>query len=181
MRKGDKVLSVPFYEQKEEYYCGPASVLQVFAYLNTTQNKHYTLPTQYELAEALGTTREGTDTCNMKNYLNQKFDANYSVLWSWKDETVLSSMVIADINAGYPMIPHLIIGPTSVGRSSPTDPSKWPYTTDGHYVTLNGHRANGTIFHITDPYVTKVMSGYSSGKYTVTNAITEAVCDRIIK
>ena len=168
-------LDVPFYSQENDHYCGPATTRQTYRFfLHTDVN----LPSQSQIAHELKTTTSGTDTNNIATYLNNAFGLGYQVLWSW-DNSTLPALVTNNIGIGVPIILHVSISDTNAGRSGINDTSRWPYTTSGHYMNLNGYTNSGRVCNVTDPYADRV-SGYSSGKYSVTYTAVNNVCDRAI-
>ena len=62
---GHKTLSVPLKQQKEDHYCGPASVQMVLAYHGINQ-------TQSHIARQIGTVLAGSDVAPMRTYLNSQ-------------------------------------------------------------------------------------------------------------
>lgn len=168
-------LDVPFYSQENDHYCGPATTRQTYRFfLHTDVN----LPSQSQIAHELKTTTSGTDTNNIATYLNNAFGLGYQVLWSW-DNSTLPTLVTNNIGTGAPIILHVSISNANAGRNGINDTSKWPYTTSGHYMNLNGYTDSGRVYNVTDPYADRV-SGYSSGKYSVTYTAVNNVCDRAI-
>ena len=168
-------LDVPFYSQENDHYCGPATTRQTYRFfLHTDVN----LPSQSQIAHELKTTTSGTDTNNIATYLNNAFGLGYQVLWSW-DNSTLPTLVTNNIGTGAPIILHVSISNANAGRNGINDTSKWPYTTSGHYMNLNGYTDSGRVCNVTDPYADRV-SGYSSGKYSVTYTAVNNVCDRAV-
>lgn len=168
-------LDVPFYSQENDHYCGPATTRQTYRFfLHTDVN----LPSQSQIAHELKTTTSGTDTNNIATYLNNAFGLGYQVLWYW-DNSTLPTLVTNNIGTGAPIILHVSISNANAGRNGINDTSKWPYTTSGHYMNLNGYTDSGRVCNVTDPYADRV-SGYSSGKYSVTYTAVNNVCDRAI-
>ena len=168
-------LNVPFYSQENNLYCGPATTRQTYRFfLHTDVN----LPSQSQIAHELKTTTSGTDTNNIATYLNNAFGLGYQVLWYW-DNSTLPTLVTNNIGTGAPIILHVSISNANAGRNGINDTSKWPYTTSGHYMNLNGYTDSGRVCNVTDPYADRV-SGYSSGKYSVTYTAVNNVCDRAI-
>ena len=168
-------LNVPFYSQENNHYCGPATTRQTYRFfLHTDVN----LPSQSQIAHELKTTTSGTDTNNIATYLNDTFGLGYQVLWYW-DNSTLPTLVTNNIGTGAPIILHVSISNANAGRNGINDTSKWPYTTSGHYMNLNGYTDSGRVCNVTDPYADRV-SGYSSGKYSVTYTAVNNVCDRAI-
>ena len=168
-------LNVPFYSQENNYYCGPATTRQTYRFFLRT---YVNLPSQSQIASALGTTTDGTDTNRIATYLNNAFGLGYQVLWYW-DNSTLPTLVTNNIGTGAPIILHVSISNANAGRNGINDTSKWPYTTSGHYMNLNGYTDSGRVCNVTDPYADRV-SGYSSGKYSVTYTAVNNVCDRAI-
>lgn len=165
-----RVLGVPFYEQSEKNYCGPATVRQIYAYLNNTSYP----PSQSVIAKEMKTTSDGTDQQAIIDYLNAHCPATYVTLWKngvYTSPSGLFNLVISDINSSKPTVAH-ITGATT---------SNWRYATSGHYLCFEGYvddtSTNGHVIHVVDPW----LKGHNiaNGKYTVSREKAYAVTDRI--
>lgn len=169
-RASSRILGVPFYEQKNSYYCGPATVRQVRAYLVGTGG----LPGQDVIASALGTTVNGTEQSRIVDYLNNYCSGTYESLWkngAYTSASTLFNHIIADITNNKPTVAHIY----------DTSASYWRYTTNGHYLCFEGYAddttTNGHVIYVVDPW----LNGHHiiNGKYTVSRETAYAVTDRI--
>ena len=162
VNNSSNTLDVPWFIQPNGYYCGPATVKQTIHFINGTSD------TQANIAVALLTNEDGTDTNKMCTYLNNNTECYYEVLWWWANASAFSDMVISNTDDEVPIIGHVIISYAG----------DWPYTTGGHYINYNGYSENGEVFAVTDPFVDRF--GDTDGKYTISNDEAERVTDRII-
>lgn len=169
-RASSKVLSVPWFSQEEDYYCGPATLRQTVYFLNDMADP------QSMLAEELGTTStSGTDTNKMCEYLNDNTDWSFSVLWWWVDKEAFANMIVADTDDNKPIIGHITMKGYAVSLGGD---GEWPFYTEGHYINYNSYSDSGETFHVTDPYADRY--GITDGKYTVFYDQAELYTDRII-
>jgi|SRR3989344_1161643 len=112
-------INIPFYKQKNEYYCGPAVLQMVFEFLGIKK-------TQEQLAEALGTTEElGTTNKAMSRVTSR---SGFSVV---AKEGMTIDEVKDFLNNGLPVIVDFI---------EPKD--SWQ-----HFAILKGHEDNNLIFN----------------------------------
>lgn len=173
-----KTLDVPYFEQEESYYCGPATVKQTYSFLNEFLNGSTYSPPQSNLRYILDTTEDGTDQNNIETYLNSSFPSiSYSMLWrngAYTNATQMFNLIKTDINNNKPSIAHVIISAKLEADS------EWNYTTGGHYLNFRGYvEAVSTgvdIVLITDPNFDG--HGYSSGRYGVIKEAVYAATDR---
>ncbi|WP_050638372.1 C39 family peptidase [Candidatus Stoquefichus sp. SB1] len=132
-----RTMDVPVFQQKNNYYCGPATVKQVLHYRNKSSK------TQEYYAGELGTTQSGTDMTKIKALLNRLQNAPYiyanigtSSEWLTKIKYSCSTTIpaVLDINTN------------SV--------SAFPYRSSGHFVNISGlNTLDGHCkVRITDPY-----------------------------
>lgn len=156
-----KKLDVPFCEQINNYYCGPATTQQTYYYLNNELNNTNYAPTQDQIASSVYTTSSsGTDLEYMKNYLNNAFTQDYFVQWWWGSASTMADSVYQAINDdNSPTILHIRVN--SVGNSG------WKFVTGGHFVSVVGYDSTCTTFDIVDPF--KDGHGISDGAYTVSD------------
>ncbi len=138
-------LSVPVYEQETSYYCGPATVKQVTAFMKGSADS------QKYIADKIFTNRDGTTMPYMLYYLNDEKKLNYTY-----DEGIASNYGTW-MNAIYKSVdnrkPAIMIVTDKSG-------SVLPYTTSGHYVNVSGYdtggaspfRASSSSVRITDPW-----------------------------
>lgn len=162
-------LGIPFYQQANGWYCGPASVRQVCGYLNGTSY----LPAQSEIAQEMGTTTAGTEQQSIINYLNNHTNKTYETYWrggKYTSASVLFNLIVEDINNYKPVVAHVA-----------TTTSNWLYYTPGHYLCIDGYvsdtSSGGTSIYIVDPW----LAGHniSNGRYTRTPSNVYNVTDRI--
>lgn len=171
LRTSVRRLGVPFYNQQNGYYCGPATIRQMCGYLNGTSN----LPTQDEIANEMNTSSSyGTNQQATIDYLNNHTSKTYECLWAggaFTSSNQLFNLIIQDINNNKPTLIHI----------EDTDYYNWRYCTDGHYLCAEGYiddtSTNGHNVYIVDPW----LNGHhiSSGKYDVTVDRLYNVTDRI--
>ncbi len=143
------ILNVPVVTQKNGHYCGPATVIQNLKYISNNQFNM----TQDEVAEAIGTTDDGSSSSNMTPFMNRQIaDNGYSNYVYTKidiDSATFNEAFYVDTiysNCRYYDWPaygsfHL---QTNVGYNNTT--YKWPYSTSGgHFLSYSG-------IDITDDY-----------------------------
>lgn len=94
-----KVLSVPLYQQINNYYCGPASVQMVLKYLGDTVS-------QSTLGSLMNTTpSSGTYVYQIANGLNSYLGSGqYAYIYT--SELSFGTKLFTSIDAGYPIICH---------------------------------------------------------------------------
>lgn len=171
---------VPFYPQKNDYYCGPASIQQ------TLGHYYYTpMPPQDTIYEETGHSEWG----DMIAYLNQKLNPSeepgyiyYQEWWNHSSKN-MQTTITSIAGAGTPIIAHISVG--QAGRTSYTDTRHWPYTTDGHYLSISGYYNNGSQIQVTDPFIMRTSVGksdsrYNGGKYQIDFDVLDGTCDRLI-
>ncbi|MEA1975190.1 MAG: C39 family peptidase [Bacillota bacterium] len=134
-----KTLSIPVFEQEENYYCGPATIKQVVHFLNSSSDNQNTI------ANEMGTTCNGTNMLEIRNYLNNNTSENYTYrgevtnyYYTWLN------FITTDIDIDKPVI--LEIDTTNI--------DSWPYVTEGHYVNVSGYDTKYSYgeIRITDPW-----------------------------
>lgn len=136
------VLDVFAVKQKNGNYCGPATVIQNLKYISKGKfNK-----TQDQVAEKIGTTKDGSSSTNMTRYMNEQIVNNgYSSYQyapidisasSWNEafyvDTIYSNVRYYDWPAygSFKLDSSIGYGDTSY---------KWPYsTTGGHFLSYSG-------------------------------------------
>ena len=163
-----KLLSVPFCEQEEEYYCAAATFQQVYAYYKGKSNAI----SQRTIASLIGVTTNGLQDYNQITYwLNRYFpDKGVNYSWKWKNGAYTSAQAMKNyiktsIDLNVPVIIHV----------ANTTTSGWGYSSSGHYLNASGYTTD--YIQMTDPY----LDGHniSSGKYLVTNSKLYTYCDRM--
>ncbi len=138
---------IPSYQgqlQPNGYYCGPAAT-------RVALSAHGFLPSQDDLAGALGTTTSGTDSIHeMTRVLNNHVGARYgSVEISDKDANQaqtdqLQRDVVFSINQNDPVVANI------VGTTMDLNGEYHSYP-GGHYVTITGYTDEGRRVIVTDP------------------------------
>lgn len=157
-------LDVPFYAQENEYYCGPATVKQTYAYLYYRENGVYYSPSQGDIADDLNTTIEGTDQSAILCYINNIFNETYYVDWYFDEEEAANLMYTAINDFKRPPIIHVF---------------DWNYyETEGHYMNVCAYNTGLTQFRVVDPYYEGHMD--PDGKYFVPISDINSFCDRMM-
>ena len=192
MSRGIHAVGMSFYEQEKNYYCGPASVQQMYAYFKGTSN----LPTQTQLASKdegntenpVGSKVKTLNTDYYDKYSLEKetahffalhycknfFDQAYLEAWrygAYTNSTQLYELIGTSIERDNPVLGH-ITGATT---------SNWRYSTSGHYLVYRGYTDGdvlGEKIYILDPW--KQGHGISNGSYSETASRVYTVTDRII-
>lgn len=171
-------VSVPYYAQETKYYCGPATVRQTYSSLNKTINGSSYAPSQSTIAQAIGTTSDGSDQNRMNSYLNNIFPSKaYATYWkngAYTSDSGLLNHIVTDVSQNKPTIAHVIINSTG-------GTANWNYTTSRHYLNYNGYTlgisAGIDLIDVTDPNAAG--HGYATGKYSIEKSNAYAVTDRI--
>lgn len=171
---------VPFYRQEENHYCGPASIQQTLGHYY-----YVPMPSQATIYAETG----HSEWAYMISYLNQKLNPSqepgyiyYDEWWNHSSKN-MQTTITSIAGAGTPIIAHITVG--QAGRTSYTDTRHWPYTTQGHYLSISGYYNNGGQIEVTDPFILDTNAGqsdsrYNGGKYQIDFDILDATCDRLI-
>lgn len=165
-----KILDVPFYNQKNDWYAGPATALQTYDYFYRLKYGTISPMTQDQMSANIHHSETyGTTVQCVLDYLNNcGFGCDYKQWWVWNDSvTYYTNQVCKSIDAGVPVIAFV--------KSSSTMPLG--YTTRGHLLNITGYAAYGDKFQLTDPYYAG--HGIATGKYYVTNTALENITDTI--
>lgn len=166
-------LDVPYYKQKENWYCGPDTALQTYDYFYYKEYGEISPVTQEQMKVNIGTTESsGTNVQSMLNYLNGcGLGCNYTQWWVWNNSvTYYTNQVCNAIDAGVPVIAWV---------SSPNSTSPLGYTTNGHLLNISGYREYGSEFELTDPYIQWHNTLCTTGKYYVSNSALENITNTI--
>lgn len=144
------VLNVPAVGQETDYYCGPASAVQLIKFLGFNKNPNDNRnTTQANLANDLETTSDGTPfigkwQTTLKNWTNR----TYTGVWSPSQSSLWNSAVVS-AHDGYPVIYDAYISPSTAYL--PGYNGKTLY----HYITGDGYEEDtnlGTkMIHYVDP------------------------------
>lgn len=152
-------LGVKYYKQETSYYCGPATVYQTLKYINGSSES------QDDIADALGTTEDGTDGSNIPPYLNEQQSENDYIAYTITKESRLKNAINFDMKFGYPTILRVKL----------TKDSEFGYKSNGHYLNVGGQTAGGEEYDIVDPYYGYKNGPSSSSYYVSFDAVYTAV------
>lgn len=132
--------SITRYEQENIYYCVPATMQTILAYINET-----TPPTQDYIAASMGFIWEyGVDFLEVPDFLNSNQSQHDYVMHSKSSEDAMTLRINADITR---------FGvPTSI-RIQVSDSSEWFYTTQGHALVCAGINSDLSSVYLMDPGV----------------------------
>lgn len=147
-----KRIKVKQYEQKNGYYCGPATTKQTLQYINGKS------PTQKVIAEALGTTKAGTDGTQIVVYLNQKQTRVNFMISTNTTKSGIKKRIYHDI---------AIMDAPPIARLKFTDANVWGYSTQGHFLNISGYSSGMNRVQVTDPNITRVDDNNKTGKYYI--------------
>ena len=160
-----KICNVPYFEQQNSYYCGPATAKQTIHYLSGGSIS----PTQAAIAKVIGTTSsEGSSTTNITNWLKTKGYYYYSVS--------LNNLTLRDIvnylATGIDYYNYPGMNGIKITSAMKKDDGCWYYTTNGHILNASGIKQyepdyQNSKIQLTDPYITIVKPSMTSGKYYV--------------
>lgn len=138
-----KYMNVTLFKQKNNYYCGPATVKQVLHFIKGTSLSQ----DAYANSDNLNTTTNGTDMTRIPKVLNKNQSRNLYVC------SEFSNYSDWDQRVRYSMI-H--ISPAVIDINS-SNSSQWKYKTSGHFMCISGYdNSSGTTYvEVTDPHYTK--------------------------
>lgn len=148
-------LDVPYQEQAEDYFCGPATTRQTLLFFDVSN-----VPDQYDIADDLYVTEDlgVPDAGYMIDYINSYIpdESPYAEEHPVDMDDMVLSFKVACRSYGPPIL-----------RIKATSTSNWPYTTNAHYLNVSGAYKSGSYysFQLTDPFIGWVTST-STGKYT---------------
>lgn len=161
--------NVPYFRQQNRYYCGPATTKQTLHYITGSS------PTQDTLANALGTTSQGTDGTRIVTYLNNNLPSSvYFIETPYTPKSMAVTTYRSLCVTNTPPILRVNVTSDQVSSSHPVD---WYYTTDGHFMNISGqYTVNGHIvYEVTDPYIEYKSSSITNGKYRIrANAVFDS-------
>jgi hypothetical protein len=148
-----KVLDYTYEAQINGWYCGPAAV-------RIALTARGLQPSQDELASALGTTVNGTnsadDTTRVLNSLaNTDFYQSTFILGTPSQAQVdqLQADVVHAVSNGYAVVANI------VGSATDTD-GGWHSYDGGHYLNVVGYRDDGRTVQIADAAFVNGVSSY---------------------
>jgi|GEM_PF-2266899 len=177
-----KTLTVPFKSQIEDNYCGPATVQQTYQSLYRLRyggTTYPSTPTQATIATAIGTKPSGSDFQPMIDYINNNYNTlmkTYESLWWWNGQSGFDTACREALVEDKPIMLYASISSSISGRSSTGDTTKWLFPTSGHMLNISGYNfvtSGSERYQMTDPYADR-FTGYSSGKYFVSNTVTRS-------
>lgn len=132
-------LDVPWFQQQNSYYCGPATVKQVLHYINGISL------TQDQYAQALGTTTDGTDMTCIPSVLNASLNNETYAYDSIGTSATWLMIVRTSLYDNRPAI-------LDIKTTNYTDGSDgFPYSSSGHFVNVSGYNGVSARVRITDP------------------------------
>lgn len=145
-------ISVPYFKQEKNYWCGPATTKQTLQYISGSSSS------QAVIAKAIGTTTDGSNLSDMVSYLNNnQSNKNYVIVTDPSEDLIQGiAKVIVDDQA------------PAIGRLAFKKGGNWEYSTRGHYLNITGYSNGGSSIRVTDPYIGWI-SPSSSGSYYVTS------------
>lgn len=147
-------INVQVINQRENNYCGPATVKQTLTYINGTAADLDTI------ANAIGTTDAGSDLASMVSYINKNIDydttSNYIIV-SDPSEAQIQTIIEYGVLNGLPPVCRLKFD----------QGGNWPYTTNGHFMNASGYRNYGGEIRVADPNMPRI-DPTNSGVYLVT-------------
>lgn len=145
-------LKVKQFEQANGYYCGPATTRQTLYYLLKTA------PTQKQIAQKIGTTKNGTDGTKIVEYLNKKQNKHTYLISNSTNKMDIQSRIVCALNTQgkAPVIARLKF---KIG-------GHWRFNTEGHYLNVTGYNTGMTKVKLVDPNITRAVDGHS-GSYVV--------------
>lgn len=148
----NKVIEVPMYMQKTNYWCGPACVEMIIdKYRGSVYN-------QETYASFMGTTTDGTDITQIARALN-----NYQGVYHYDIRRVDNFQAMID--KAYYSIRNDAPFIANINTASLYNSGQWAYSTQGHYIVVrsiyydnNSERFTG---HVNDPWkVGKTLKTY---------------------
>ncbi|RKI40713.1 hypothetical protein D7V86_16925 [bacterium D16-51] len=155
------LLNMTQCEQKNSYYCGPATTRQTLLWINGSA------PSQDKIAEGIGTTKDGTDGTKIVPYLNKKQKKRVYVISDSIDAVTIKSRIVTAISSAdaVPVIARLKFDKGG----------DWEHETRGHYLNIAGYTTGMKKVYLTDPNITRV-DPKAAGTYMVSfNSLHAAI------
>ncbi len=149
-------VEIPYFKQKNSYYCGPATTKQSLHYINGVS------PSQDVIANSLGTTTAGTDGANIVTYMNANQNYIYYMAITPSAEAGMANMIYHGLT---------VYGTAPILRLKMTTAQGWPYGSAGHFMNVSGqYTVNGAVqYEVTDPYIQYVNQSETDGKYRISS------------
>lgn len=138
----EKTIEVDYQVQETGYWCGPAAGRIALSALVDS------VPSQSQLAEEMGTTENGTDDISqisavLNNHIGEDVYQNVYMPNDPPNQEQIDQLwndVVADVDAGYPLVTNIVAPP---GNQPPGYP---PDQTIYHYFSVIGYDdVNGTV------------------------------------
>jgi predicted double-glycine peptidase len=136
------------YNQISSYNCGPATVQAALTYLVGDWNT----PDQSTIAQGCNTTTNGSYINDMVAYINRQ-QKKYKYTGRFNEN--LAGMR----NALYSGVSNSNVAPI-IGLTFSTSDG-WPYSTNGHFVSVYGAKSDKSSFALADPWIGFSGSGLS--------------------
>jgi hypothetical protein len=137
------VLDFTWFGQETGYWCGPGSTRMAISTHMTTP------PSQTELADFMGTTKEGTVRADEVRALNNYLAPSVAYVSVPMDSVptqdqrdLLKATVVSRISNGWPVVANVLSG---------WRPPGYPSGTIGHFVAVVGYDQHGDQVMIADP------------------------------
>lgn len=142
------------YNQKTSYNCGPATVQAALNYLG------YNID-QSEIARGCKTTINGSYIADMVSYINRQ-QSKYRYTARYNESSSEMSRLLYNGIASSKAAP--IIGLTFSTSDG------WPYSTNGHFVSVYGAKSDRSSFALADPWIGYSGSGLNGQSWTYTKS-----------
>lgn len=146
-------ISVPYFKQETNYWCGPATTKQSIHFINASSSSQATI------AQAIGTTTAGSDLLSQVNYLNKNQSRNAYMIVNSPSEALIKSIAEYAVRKPAP----------AIGRLKIAKGGNWAYSSAGHFLNVSGYSSYGSSIRVTDPYIGWITPS-STGSYFVTSA-----------
>lgn len=174
--KSYKALWVPFCEQDNDEYCGPATAQQTYKFYNGSAPSQDIIATGVRYREGIG-----CDVQDILDYLNTELDTVYEQFWLSSNATNHNGsiqLICESIDNDCPPIMWVSVsadwgGNRTLGTTG--DTTKWPYTVGGHYLNASAYTQNGQLYRMTDPWLPWVYASNRTGEFWVDNYTTYMV------
>lgn len=171
-------MSVPYYKQESNDYCGPATTKQTLQYINGTslsQDAYADLVGGWSSSKGRycnSSDKGGSYASAMTRIVpvvNDRQNRVHYAIAGKAEFSVSQDDMKALINCGMVKNYPPIINITASGFTPNEDPddihANWPYTIrGGHYLNISGQYARGEAYRLTDPYY-KYNDSSSDGKF----------------
>lgn len=138
-------INIPLIRQKNDYYCGPACLLSVISYFQSTDP----LPTQDEIADAAGTSEiTGTHPTGIVRAANDY----------WIEANVQQNLTIDQVKEFVDAV-----NPVIVNIQAWSDQNSYDEMNDGHYIVVVGY--DDTKLFFMDPSIDNELGWLSNEEF----------------